>query len=214
MLRRGDQFRPPSPPLLSSREYQRSLDEVRTVGKIDSQTRTADQTQIVRFWPGPIQNYWNEIAQTAVLARGTGLSRAARVFAQLDLAFADAAIAFYDAKYAHRLWRPITAIRTVDPTWTPLLNTPADPSYPGAHSVVAAAGAEVLADAFGDRLRFDVTSEVLPGVTRSFDRFSAAADEAGLSRTYAGVHFSLDDGSGQQLGRRVARQVLRASARR
>jgi hypothetical protein len=96
------------------------------------------------------------------------------------------------------------------PAWAPLAKTPADPSYPGAHSVVSAAAAAVL-DAFsgGDADRFAVTSEVLPGVTRHFDRFSAAVDEAGRSRIYAGVHTSPDDVAGRALGRAVARFDLR-----
>jgi membrane-associated phospholipid phosphatase len=58
-------------------------------------------------------------------------------------------IAFYDAKYTYRLWRPVTAIRaTLDPAWTPLSNAAPDPSYPGAHGTVSAAAAGVLARAF------------------------------------------------------------------
>jgi membrane-associated phospholipid phosphatase len=95
-----------------------------------------------------------------------------------------------------------------DPNWSPLLGTPADPSYPGAHSVIGASSAAILAATFGDRLDYSVTSEVLPGVTRSFDSFSAAVRESGLSRTYAGVHTHSDDVAGQALGRDVARYVL------
>ena len=189
VLQSADQFRPPPPPALSSQRYADAIAEVQSLGRDSSTTRTADQTQVARFWAAPIQNYWNEIAQTAVLARPAGLVHDARVFAALNLSIADGVIAFYDAKYAYRLWRPITAIReTSDPTWTPLAATPADPSYPGAHSVVSAAAAEVLDTAFGDRFGFTVSSEALPGVTRSFPSFAAAVDEAGRSRIYAGVH--------------------------
>jgi len=67
----------------------------------------------------------------------------------------------------------------------------------------------VLIDFFdGDHLNFQVTSEVLPGVERSFDSFSDAAQEATLSRIFAGVHFQFDLTSGQRLGRRVADFVL------
>ena len=208
VLRSADQFRPPPPPPLSSSRYAAAIAEVQSLGQDSSTTRTADQTQFARFWAAPIQNYWNEIAQTAALARHGGLERDARLFAALNLSIADGVIAFYDAKYAYRLWRPITAIREADPAWTPLANTPADPSYPGAHSVVSAAASEVLRAAFGDRFGFTVSSEVLPGVTRSFPSFSAAVDEAGRSRIYAGVHTALDDDSGRTLGRNVAGYVL------
>jgi membrane-associated phospholipid phosphatase len=96
-----------------------------------------------------------------------------------------------------------------DPNWLPLaVNTAADPSYPGAHSTISAAGADILAGFFGDDQRFSVTSTALPGVTRSFSSFSAAADEAGLSRIYAGQHTRLDHVAGQTLGRDVTRFVL------
>jgi membrane-associated phospholipid phosphatase len=218
VLSRADQFEPAPPPALTSAQYTADYNQIKSVGVANSTTRTADQTQTARFWPAPIQNYWNEIAQTAVLATGARLAEQARVFAQLDLAAADDVIAFYLAKYAYRVWRPITAIRegdndgnpdTVgDPNWTPLLGTPADPAYPGAHSVVSASSATILAAAFGDRLDYAVTSEVLPGVTRSFDSFSAAAGEAGLSRTLAGVHTHSDDVSGQALGHEIGEYVL------
>jgi PAP2 superfamily protein len=101
--------------------------------------------------------------------------------------------------------------RTVaDPNWLPeVTNTPPDPSYPGAHAVISAAGATVLIAFFGkDRFDFNVTSEVLPGVERAFARFSAAAREATLSRIFAGVHFRFDLSTGRQLGRDVAKVVV------
>ena len=55
---------------------------------------------------------------------------------------------------------------------------------------------------------FDVTSEVLPGVVRSFTSFPAAADEATLSRIFAGVHFLFDLTTGQRLGSDVADFVV------
>lgn len=215
VLDRADQFRPAPYPDLTGSRYAHALNEVASLGRDTSTTRTEDQTVQARFWPGPIWNYWNEIAQ-AVL-HTTGLMKATRVFAQLNLTFADAAIAFYDAKYHHRIWRPVTAIRladtdgnpatTADPVWASLV-TSADPSYPGGHSVIGQAGATVLAAATGQRHRLTVTSEVLPGVVRTFDRLQHAADEAGLARLFGGVHTRLDHEAGQRLGARVARAVL------
>ena len=96
-----------------------------------------------------------------------------------------------------------------DPTWLPLsVNTAADPSYPGAHSTISAAGADVLSSFYGDAQRFSVSSPALPGVTRSFTSFNAAAEEAGLSRIYAGQHFRFDHTAGLGLGDDVARFVL------
>jgi hypothetical protein len=219
VLDRSDQFRPAPPPLLTSEEYGDALNEVQAVGSSTSTIRTAEQTEIGKFWNPPIQNFWNEIAQTVALAHHTDLPTTARLFAALNLSFADSAIAFYDAKYTYQVWRPVTAIRLADtddnpdtvgdPNWLPLAGTtPADPSYPGAHSTISAAGADVLDSFFGDHQSFTVTSPALRGVTRSFNSFSAAAEEAGVSRIYAGVHTRLDHIAGLTLGHNVANFVL------
>jgi hypothetical protein len=219
VLDTGDQFRPAPPPALTSDAYAAAINEVQSLGSAISTTRTAEQTQIGQFWNPPIQNFWNQIAQNVATAHHSDLPTTARLFAALNLSFADSVIAFYDAKYTYRLWRPVTAIRladsdgnpntVADPNWLPLAgNTAADPSYPGAHSTISAAGADVLAGFFGDDQRFSVTSTALAGVTRSFSSFSAAADEAGLSRIYAGQHTRLDHVAGLRLGHDVARVVV------
>jgi hypothetical protein len=220
VLRSADQFRPGPPPRLVSRSYTVALNEIKSFGVANSNTSSPDQALTGRFWNGPIQNYWNEIAQTAALSRNLTTADTARLFALLDLTIADSVIAFYDAKYSYNLWRPVSAVRSADvdgnsdtvadPNWVPEVgNTPPDPSYPGAHAVISEAAATVLA-AFFDTDQFDlvVTSETLPGVTRSFDSFSAAATEAGLSRIFAGVHFRFDEVAGQRLGQKVAQFVL------
>jgi hypothetical protein len=219
VLDRRDQFRPAPPPALTSGAYAAAINEVKSLGSATSTTRTAEQTEIGQFWNPPIQNFWNQIAQTVALSHHSDLPTTARLFAALNLSFADSAIAFYDAKYTYQLWRPVTAIRladsddnpntVADPNWLPLAgNTAADPSYPGAHSTISAAGADVLARFYGDSQQFSVTSPALPGVTRSFSSFTAAAQEAGLSRIFSGQHTGLDHVAGLALGRDVAGFVL------
>jgi len=219
VLNSASQFRPPPPPELTSDAYASAINEVQSLGSATSTTRTPEQTEIGKFWNPPIQNFWNQIAGEVAAAHHSDIATTARLFAALNLSFADSAIAFYDAKYTYQLWRPVTAIRladtdgnpntVADPNWLPLAgNTPADPSYPGAHSTISAAGADVLANFFGDQQSFSVTSPALPGVARSFDSFSAAATEAGLSRIYAGVHTRLDHVAGLTLGHDVANFVL------
>jgi membrane-associated phospholipid phosphatase len=215
-LEAADQFRPGGPPKLTSDRYADAFEQVKSLGIAGSTTASADEALTGRFWNGAIQNYWNEIAQTAALAHDLKTAENARLFALLNLSFADGVIAFYDAKYTYNFWRPVTAIRAAatdgnpdtdaDPNWLPEVgNTTPDPSYPGAHAVISAAGAEVLISFFHKRhFEFDVTSEVLPGVVRSFTSFPAAADEATLSRIFAGVHFLFDLTTGQRLGSDVA----------
>jgi PAP2 superfamily protein len=218
-LRRADQFRPPPPPPLTSPKYAAAIDEVKTLGVAQGSTRTPDQTQIGLFWNPPIWATWNQIAETAALAHHDTVSQDARSFAALNLTFADSVIAYYDAKYHYRLWRPVTAIQkadtdgnpdtVADPNWTPLSTTAPDPSYPGAHGTISAAGAVVLSSTYGNDFRFTVTSPALPGVERSFVSFSEAAEEASMSRIYNGNHTRIDQVAGENLGRDVAGFVLR-----
>jgi hypothetical protein len=217
VLNRANQFRPGPPPALTSKEYTTVFDEVKSVGIAGSTTTaTPDQALTGTFWNGAIQNYWNEIAQTAAQEKKLNTAESARLFALLDLSLADVVIAFYDAKYTYNFWRPITAIRaadtdgnpatTPDPNWLPeVTNTANDPSYPGAHAAISEAAAFVLQDFFKtNRISLTVTSEVMPGVTRTFDSFGAAETEASLSRIFAGVHFRSDEDTGEVLGRFVA----------
>jgi hypothetical protein len=97
-----------------------------------------------------------------------------------------------------------------DPNWLPRAgNTAPDPSYPGAHATISAGGAFVLNAFFGKKpISLNVTSEVLPGVIRSFDSFAAIEKEASVSRVYAGQHFRSDEDAGERLGRAVADFVV------
>jgi membrane-associated phospholipid phosphatase len=219
VLQRASQFRPPPPPALNSAAYATAIKQVQSLGVANGSSRTADQSQIAQFWAGNIWDFWNEIAQTAAIAHHDTLDQDARLFAVLNVSFADSVIAFYDAKYTYHLWRPIAAIRqaslsgnpalTQDLAWTPFAKTPADPSYPGAHATIAEAGATILSSFFRTRAqKLTVTSESLPGVLLTFTSFGAAAGEASVSRIFAGVHSSIDEAAGLQLGRSVARFAL------
>jgi hypothetical protein len=214
----ANQFRPAPPPALTSPKYAADFSEVHSLGELNSTTRTADQTAIGEFWgSAPIWIVWNQIADEAALGFGNSLVQNARLFAALDTTLADSAIALYDAKYAYHRWRPITAITapdqgnpktTPDPNWLPLTNTANDPSYPGAHATFSQAAATVLQDFFGtDVFSFSLTNATV-GITRSFESFSQASDEAFASRIFAGRHFRYDEEAGQTLGGQVADFVI------
>src|SRR5437773_1816219 len=214
-LETGDQFRPPPPPAVTSPRYTTDFDEIKSLGEIKSTTRSADQTDIGRFWgAAPVQNEWNQIAQTAGMSFDNSLGQNARMFALLDTSLADGVIALYDSKYAYHRWRPVTAVQaadddgnpdtTGDPNWTPLAVTALDPSYAGAHAEISQSAAAILRDFFGtDRVDFSLTNPGLPGIVRSFQSFSQASDEAAASRIYAGQHFRYDEDAGQALGDEV-----------
>src|SRR5690606_31435663 len=120
-------------------------------------------------------------------------------YALVNFALADAAIISWDCKYEFGLWRPCTSIPEAgsdgnpftfpDADWKPLLETPPFPEYTSGHSTFSGAAATVLAHLYGDRVRFTIGSTDLPGVRRSFDSFSEAAWESGMSRIFGGIHF-------------------------
>jgi hypothetical protein len=142
----------------------------------------------------------------------------ARLLALLNLAIADAAIGCWEAKYTYVFWRPVTAIpladtdgnpaTIADPTWMPLFATPAHPEYPSGNSCVSGAAGGVLAHYFGERTHFSVTSDVMPGVVRSFDSFSKALEEVQNARIFGGIHFRSATHDGEVLGESVAGYVL------
>ena len=146
-------FRPNGPPALNSARYAADYNEVKEIGAAKStmQTeviRTDEQTEIALFWAdgaGTVTppGHWNLIAQEVA---GHNMRQNARVFALLNVALADAAIAAWDAKYTYNFWRPVTAIRAgdtdgnaataPDPVWISLIVTPQFPDYISGHKYV------------------------------------------------------------------------------
>ncbi len=148
--------------------------------------------------------------------------------ALLNVALADAAIASWKAKYLFDIWRPIDAIRSAASeansstddraNWLPLLKTPPFPSYTSGHSTFSGAAAAVLTALFGDHYVFSSTSDGHTGLTqltfdtvveRSFTDFWSAAEEAGMSRIYGGIHFQFDNLAGLEVGRKIGEYVAR-----
>jgi PAP2 superfamily len=225
------QFRPGGPPSLTSAQYARDFNETMVMGRQTSTARSSEQTVYSWFWATGSTSYvWNNVALSLLEGRGENaddqndsggtstLLRNARVLATLDIAIADAAIGCWDAKYAYNFWRPITAIRetaddgnpatTPDPTWTPLITAPAHPEYPSAHSCVSGAATMVLAHEFGEHGHFDITTDLLLGVTRSYQSFTDALEEVKNARVFAGIHFRTSCDDGAMLGKQVAQYVL------
>jgi hypothetical protein len=217
-----NQFRPAGPTPLPSDRYAADFNEVKAVGSSTSTTRTDFQTEVAKFWAGNTPLYWNRIAQTMAAQNSTSLSDNARLFALLNVAMADAAIACWDAKYTFVFWRPITAIQLADtdgnpntdpdPNWTPLLITPNFPEYTSGHATVSPSAVVVLQATFGDSGPFTLDSEVLPGVLHNFNSFEAAADEAFVARIYGGIHFRTSCQDGHDLGVAVGNYVLANAA--
>jgi hypothetical protein len=214
----GDQFRAPPPPALTSAEYTADFDEVKRLGAAASTERTAEQTEIAFYWRDLSGTYtpagrWAQIGGEVLESLGTSTATNAWVLALLNFIQADGAIAAWDTKYAYSSWRPITAIREADldgnpltladPTWTSLIDAPNHPDYVSGHSTCSTAAAQALTLLLGE-VAFSNQSVGLPGVTRSFDNFLEASQEAGRSRVYGGIHFNFASTAGAEIGRQVA----------
>jgi hypothetical protein len=210
------------PDRLPGAQYARDLAFVKAIGRVDSRIRTAEQSEIAQFWYEDSPLGWNRIADTAIKQRRLDNWESARVLALMNFAIADGYIAGFEAKYRFRFWRPETAIHAAasdgnrltvaDPAWKPFQVTPPVPDYPSTHTVVGWAAAEVLIGTLDDRVRFTADSLTLPGVTREFASFSAAAEENGQSRVYAGIHFGHAVKDGRRLGRGIGRAVVETLA--
>ena len=217
VLKSGAQFRPDKGPELTSHRYARDLNEVKAIGALNSATRTAEQTNIAKFWVAPAVVIWNGVLRQVALGLDLDNSEAARDFALMNVAAADARIACWDTKYAFNFWRPVTAIQRADedgnpatdadPGWTPLIATPNFPEYVSAHTTVSSAMATVLRLLFDDDpgVAFTATSPTNPGFERHWTTFSEGVREVIDARVYSGIHFRSSDERGARLGRQVAR---------
>jgi hypothetical protein len=220
VLASAAQFRPDEGPDLTSGRYARDFNEVKEIGALVSATRTAEQTNIAKFWLASAALVWNPVLRQVVLGLGLDESEAARDFALLNVAAADARIACWDTKYAVNFWRPITAIQRADedgnpatdpdPAWAPLVATPNFPEFVSGHTAVSGAMSMVLRLLFEDDpgVAFTATSPTNPGFARQWATFSEGLREVIDARVYAGIHFRSSDERGARLGRQVARCVV------
>jgi membrane-associated phospholipid phosphatase len=213
----SSQFRPGPPPALDSPQYAADVNEVKAIGRVDSMIRTETQTQLSLLWAasGPLEE--NAVARS-VVPDGYALADSARLFALINFAACDGMIAGFDAKYHYGFWRPFHAIRLADTdgnpatepdaSWTSLIPAPNHPEYISTHSTVTGATMRVLALLLGNQTPFTLSSPALPGVTATYQSFSDAAVEVGLSRIWGGIHFRTACEVGRGVGESIADQAV------
>ncbi len=219
------------PPPLTSPEYAAAFDTVKGVGALPAPgTATPDddaKKAIYDYWslggrtdqpPGA----WMQIAQIVSASQSLSLRDTARLFALESMALADTVAPTYATKFAFRHWRPAAAIPQAgldgnpatepDPSWKPRAfpTTGTSPEYWSGHSSFSAAAATVLAGFFcDDAIGFTLTTDSAPGgVPRTYDSFSQAAAEAGISRILGGLHFPFSNTDGLVAGRAIGAEVL------
>ncbi|HSA69983.1 MAG TPA: vanadium-dependent haloperoxidase [Burkholderiales bacterium] len=208
VLTSASQFRPVPPLDPKSARARAETEEVRLIGGKASSARTAEQSEISRYWYESSPQGWNRIVRVVAADRGLDEWESARLMALVNFAMADGFIGGFEAKYHYKYWRPATAIREdggANRDWLPDLWTPPVPDYPSTHTVLGAAAAAVLARFFGtDLVSFSMTSGApYPGITRKFWSFSEAARENGASRILAGIHFANAVQAGYEQGERI-----------
>ena len=210
----ASQFRPPPPPKVGSPEFDRDIEEVFRIGEKYGEYRPTDGAVMGVFWADGIGTItppgrWNLIALEQ--SRDWPDYQRARLMLLLNIALYDAGIAAWDSKYHYKYWRPTNAITKLYPEhvdWEPMMEPPFHPEYVSGHSTFSAAGAGILQSLIGPT-EFCVISDELLGLTRCFSSFTEAAQEAGKSRIYGGIHYEFSNQAGQVMGLKVASQVLR-----
>jgi hypothetical protein len=219
-LRSADQFLADvsPPPSLTGATFTRDFNLTKSYGALNSGVRTAQQTEIGRFWTDNPAAQYSRALRGLIASQGLDTERAARLGAMAFVALADSATACMNAKYHYGFWRPYTAIRdadtdgnpdtVADPNWVPLDVTPGHPEYPAAHGCVTEALMDTLTAFFDtDEIPYTVTSTVT-GTTHSFDSFEDVVREVDDARIFGGMHFRHSVKEGNRLGRRVADYIL------
>ena len=215
LLASASQFRPGAPPALTSERWARDYNEIKAVGGSASTLRSAEQTEIARFWETTLPPIYYGLVRNVAEMPGRDVMRNARLFAAVTQAIDDALIAVFDAKYHYGFWRPITAIRNGDvdgndaterdASWAPLIDTPMHPEYPCAHCIQAATVGTLLQAELGHTPAptFTTTSPTATAGPRRWSSVEAFVLEVGNARVYDGVHYRTSSEVGIAMGRRV-----------
>jgi PAP2 superfamily len=219
------QFKP-APPTPFSKD--KSSDFYKLMNAVYQEKLPQEHQDIAAFWdcnPFALQDnghlltaqkkispgaHWMGIAGIACTQSQANFGKTLHVHTVLAMGLMDGFVCCWDEKYRSNRIRPETAIRKyIDPKWTPFLQTPPFPEYLSGHSTISAAAAVILTRFFGDNYAYEDTVERRFGLkSRSFSSFKQAADEAGISRFYGGIHFMDAITNGQKQGELVGKNVV------
>jgi membrane-associated phospholipid phosphatase len=214
VLKRWDECPVPSAPTYSLDTNGVAYRDAMAV-RVAKANLTPEQRAIALYWAdnagesGTPVGHWISIASQMVSEQKLSAGDAARAMVLTSAAMADAFIASWGYKYRYNYPRPRPFIRSViDSTWEPLISTPPFPEYPSGHSTQSAAAATVLTAIIGPVAFADSTGISIGNAVRQFSSFTAAADEAGISRVFGGIHFPSANAGGKELGRCIGAKVV------
>ena len=218
---KGSQFRPDPPIALNSNEWAADFNELKDYGGKTSTKRSAQQTEIARFWLMTGPRAYHPLVRELVTTKGMSVVDSARFMALVTVGLNDALIAVFDAKYYYNFWRPITAIRNGDidenpatdreATWQPIDNTPMHPEYPCAHCILSGSVAGVVKAVLGgeDIPEVAMTSTTAPGVTHRWTNLTAFTEEVANARIWAGFHYRFSTRVGTNMGHQIGEYVVK-----
>jgi hypothetical protein len=218
LLRSPSQFRSRPPFKLTSKRYAKELNEVKKFGSINSTDRTPEQTATAVFISGATFGVAGAALRDLSARRQLSISKAARLFAAVDMSMADAIGVAWDAKYHFHFWRPITAIRladtdknpdtVADPGWTPLLATPPYPDWTSGLNNVIGAATRALTRVLGtSRIDLNVPSSATM-TTRHYEWASDLTQDSVDARVWSGIHFRTADVLAKKSGQKVGDWAL------
>jgi hypothetical protein len=213
-LKSWDECPAPPPPAYSPTPGTPLYEEAKHVYEVNK-ALTPEQKTIALYWAdnggesGTPAGHWLSIAGQMVSEQHLRADQAAWMMAVTGVSLADAFISAWGYKFKLNVVRPRTFIRaTMDSTWEPFIPTPPFPEYLSGHSTVSAAAAGALTGILGSVSFEDSTSVQVGQKIRKYPSFRAAADEAGMSRIYGGIHYPSANVEGGNLGRCIASKVL------
>jgi len=179
VIKTADQFRPPPPP-----DFENDMKELKNFKQTFNSRYTA------YFWANNGPELWNDLVSQKMFEyrMSDDAPAVARIYTVLNVAFHDAVIAIFDAKYTYWGIRP----NQYDTTYKSLIPTPPFPGYPSGHAGGAGTSAAVLEYFF-------------PADAKQFYKL---AQDCADSRFYAGIHFKTDNETALRMGKAVGKYVV------
>ena len=154
--------------------------------------------------------HWLYITMYTCRQQNKNIFEASEAYLKVAVGLFDVVISCWDEKYRSELVRPETYIgQFIEPQWMPIIVTPPFPEYTSGHSCFSGASTEILSDVFGAQTAFTDSTEVQFGLpARTFKSYSEAAEQAAISRMYAGIHYRPACVEGIKQGRDIGKYVL------
>ena len=219
----------PAPPSITSNEFAKAYNQVKSVGAANSTERPSDRSDVARFYAVSSSAYvFNLAARQVSVAKGSSVSENARMLALLNMASNDSLVASFYNKYLYNYWRPENAIRfdqdfgnkkvEPDTSYVPFITTPCFPSYPSNHASGSTGAAEILRRVFGEGgHRITMTNPLnasIANLTFTYTTFNQMLDDVNDARVFGGIHYWFDQVAGNKLGREIATQVYKDNLRK